>query len=128
MVMLVSPAWRIGRNGLSRSRCGSWLRSGPRCWQPAADGAFQFRAGEPIVLESLHVFATGIDLSLFGLQQLEDANLHGVVLQLVLLNDLVTQGNDDPRVIFVEVARPEQVVTGTAQLGPHLHRHGCASE
>src|SRR5437763_16675625 len=104
MVVLVSPAWRIGRIGLSRSRSGSWLRSGPRCWQAAADGAFQFRAGDPIVLEGLHVFATRIDLSLFGLQQLEDANLHGVVLQLVLLNDLVPQGNDDPRIVFGEVA------------------------
>lgn len=51
-----------------------------------------------------------LDFPVLGLKQLENAKLHGIVLELGLQSDLLCQGKYDPPVVFALPTRSEKTV------------------
>src|SRR5262245_58850236 len=60
----------------------------------SADGKLEVRARAPVVPERLDVRAVGLDLRLLGGDELEQSNLHAVVLKLRLLYRTFAEGED----------------------------------
>ena len=52
----------------------------------------QIRPGKPVVTKGFDVADRGFDLTLTIAQELNDAHLHGVVLQLRLVHDPLVEG------------------------------------
>src|SRR5262245_25816240 len=90
--------------------------------QVAADCALQLRPREPVVRERLDVRASGFDLVALRLEKLEDADLHGVVLELGLLDDLLPKRKHHALVVLDALTRRDHPRSGAADLRADLDR------
>src|SRR5262245_13326144 len=92
-----------------RSNCSASPES-RREGQPTGRQLHEVRSSEPVVAQRFDVGNRGLDLALTVAQQLEDADLHRVVLKLSLGHDPLLQRQDDVTVVERPIPRPDPLV------------------